>query len=65
MVSAIASQLEGSGFDSHQGRCGHWRRVPTSMSPVPMGLVVVGKSLHVLPVSPGFPIPGIPHKNMQ
>ena len=64
MVSAIASQLEGPGFDSGQGRCGCWRRVPTSMSPVPTGLVVVGKRAFLCGVCMfstcllGFPLQG-------
>ena len=32
--SAVASQLEGPGFDSRRGRCGHWGRVLSSASSV-------------------------------
>ena len=34
--SAVASQLEGPGFDSRYRRCGRWWRVPSSASSVPI-----------------------------
>ena len=41
--SAVASQLEGPGFDSRWGRCGRWGRVLSSASSVPIPWVGLAK----------------------
>ena len=57
VASAAASQLEGPGFDSRRGRCGCWRRVPSSMSsaPIPQVGLTKGPSCVEFACSPRVP----------